>query len=375
MPNRWAHAARSIEASSPGSIGPESPGSSMTANAESIGSGAGRSSGPGAGENQGSSLDLCSAGQVQIGSELLDRAGEYISSARSASTRRAYSGAWGRFRRWAASVGAGVDPPSDQTVALYLAHLAEQGKLPSTIESALCAISQACLARGFGSPRLSQIVRTMRRGIRRRMGAKARNKKDAVTVAELAAMVASCPESGARGLRDRAILVLDFAGGFRRSELVALDACDVSLSDSGARIEIRRSKTDQDGQGLVKAVAYGSSRATCPVRCLRAWTQHAGISDGPLFRAIAAGQRVTPRRLCDRQIARIVKRAARAAGLDPRRLSGHSMRSGLATAAIRAGKPLTSVMAHLGHTDPKTLAGYVREANLFVNNPSEGIGL
>lgn len=266
-------------------------------------------------------------------------------------------------------------PPADETVALYLAHLAELGKLPSTIESALVAISQACLAAGQPSPRLSQVVRTMRKGIRRRLGAGARHRKAAVTIAELGAMVASCPPAGRRGLRDRALLVLDFAGGFRRSELVALDVGDVEFSAEGARIALRRSKTDQEGEGLVKAVAYGSSRLTCPVRSLQAWLAASGLSEGPLFRSIAAGGRVTRRRLCDRQVARIVKRSAKAAGLDPERFSGHSMRSGLATAAIRAGKPITSVMAQLGHTDPKTLAGYVREANLFVNNASEGIGL
>jgi site-specific recombinase XerD len=150
------------------------------------------------------------------------------------------------------------------------------------------------------------------------------------------------------GVRDRALLLLGFAGAFRRSELVALDVADLSFTARGVEVTIRRSKTDQEGAGRVVAIPLGSQAETCPVRSLRAWLEAAGIEAGSIFRAVNRWGRVGGR-LADRDVACTVKRAAERAGLDPAAFSGHSLRAGLATSAALAGKSDRAIMATTGH--------------------------
>jgi integrase len=162
---------------------------------------------------------------------------------------------------------------------------------------------------------------------------------------------------------------------------VALDVEDIELVDDGLKVTIRRSKTDQEGEGRIVAVPCGSDPATCPVRSLRRWLDVAGIAEGAVFRAVNRGGALTTRRhngdgrLSARDVARVVKRAARAAGLDAKKLGGHSLRAGLATAAAKSGKSERAIMAQTGHRSPMMVRRYIRDANLFADNAAAGIGL
>ena len=170
------------------------------------------------------------------------------------------------------------------------------------------------------------------------------------------------------------MLLVGFAGALRRSELSALDVADVVETGDGLRISVGRSKTDQEGQGAVVGVAYGSNPPTCPVRAWRAWVEAAGIDDGPAFRRLGHG-RVSIERLAGDGIARMLKRRAKAAGLAPELFSGHSLRSGFATTAARAGVAEHKIMRQGRWTTSQAMRGYIQEGELFVDNPSAKLGL
>ena len=176
-------------------------------------------------------------------------------------------------------------------------------------------------------------------------------------------------------LRDRALLLLGFAGGFRRSELVALDADDVTEMDDGLRVRIRRSKTDPEGQGREVGVPYGQHPESCPIRALRGWQTVAAVDSGPLFRAVDRHDQVHAARLSDRGVARVVQRAAQPAGLDPSRYAGHSLRAGLATAAAQGGAPERAIMAQTGHRSLTMVRRYIRSGSLFTENAAAYVGL
>src|SRR5262249_51616559 len=158
------------------------------------------------------------------------------------------------------------------------------------------------------------IVRNTLKGIRRTLGTAPVQKAPALTP-DIRAMV-DATDSGLIGTRDRALLLLGFAGAFRRSELVALDVADLALTREGRTVPLRRSKTDQEGVGRKVGVPYGSNPETCPVRCVQAWIEHAGLSDGPVFRSIDRHGRLGPGRLAGIDVARVVKKLAGRAGLD-----------------------------------------------------------
>ncbi|MDQ6947871.1 MAG: site-specific integrase [Actinomycetota bacterium] len=216
-------------------------------------------------------------------------------------------------------------------------------------------------------------MRAVHAGIRRSQGTAPAVKAPAVT-AELRAMVAQLP-GDLRGVRDRAMLLVGFAAALRRSELVALDVADVAETAEGLVVTLRRSKTDPEGAGRKIGVPYGSHPATCPVRPLRAWTEIAGVADGPLFVTIDRAGRLGTTRASDRCVARTVQRAALGAGLDPARYAGHSLRAGLATSAAATGASERSIMNQTGHKSLPILRRYIREGSLFTDNAAASVGL
>lgn len=169
--------------------------------------------------------------------------------------------------------------------------------------------------------------------------------------------------------------MLGFAAALRRSELVALDVEDVTFTDQGLEVIIRRSKTDQESAGTKICVPYGSSPKTCPVRTLRPWLEAAGVTGGAIFRSVNKGGRMAARRLTPGDVTRVVKRAARACGLDSTKLAGHSLRAGLATAAAQAGKNERAIMAQGRWRSVSVARRYIRDAGLFDDNAAAGIGL
>lgn len=297
----------------------------------------------------------------------------YHSQARAAATLRAYRTDWRAFEAWCATHQLTSLPAAPETVALYITEMARRAKV-STVTRHLASIAQAHKQQGHDSPTRAAVVQNVLKGIRRAKGT-APTQKAAAEIAIIRAMVEQLDDS-LQGVRDRAILLIGFAGAFRRSELASLTLADVQFTNDGLVITLRRSKTDQEGEGYLKGIPYGSTLATCPVRALRAWLDASGITTGSLFRSVwKGGRRLRPRGLNDRAIAEVVKRAAAAAGYDPARFSGHSLRAGLATSAGAAGVDERTIMEQTGHKTTTMVRRYIRRGSLFRNNAAAKVGL
>jgi len=301
-----------------------------------------------------------------------ERARHYARESRASNTRRAYRADWADFTTWSAAHGRTALPASPASVVLYLSDRAATLK-PATLQRRLAAISQAHKAADLDAPTTDRAVRRVMTGIRREKGSAQSGKAPAVT-RDIKAMVAVQPAT-LRGRRDRALLLLGSAGAFRRSELVALDADDVTATEDGLIVRLRRSKTDQEGSGRTVGIPYGSKPETCPVRAVRTWLTVAAITEGPLFRGVDRHNALAKMRLCDKTVARVVKNAAESAGLDPARYAGHSLRAGLATAAAQAGVSERVIMAQTGHKSLPMVRKYIREGSLFTQNAAAEVGL
>jgi integrase len=182
-------------------------------------------------------------------------------------------------------------------------------------------------------------------------------------------------DGGLIGTRDRAMILLGFAGAFRRSELVGLEVEDCEFGKDGLTIILRRSKTDQDGQGRKIGIPYGSNPETCPVRTVQCWMEHAAITTGPLFRSITRHGKIRPGRLSGIDVSRVVKKLAKRAGLDAAKYGGHSLRAGHATSAAIAGATERSIMNQTGHRSVQMVRRYIRDGSLFQNNSAGKLGL
>ncbi len=300
-----------------------------------------------------------------------EQAQAYARGAKAVSTQRAYHNDWRDFSDWCAAHDLMALPAAPETVALYLASRAAVYKA-ATLARRLVAISRAHQLAGHPSPTKDAGVRTVTAGIRRAKGTAQVGKAPAVT-RDLRAMVAALPPT-LLGRRDRALLLVGFAGAFRRGELVALDVADVAETHEGLGVTIRKSKTDQEGAGRTVGIPYGSHPASCPVRALRAWLTGAGVAEGALFRGVDRHGRVLGR-LSDKGVARVVQRAAAAAGLDPTNYAGHSLRAGLATAAAQGGASERAIMAQTGHKSTAMVRRYIRDGELFTDNAAAYAGL
>lgn len=301
---------------------------------------------------------------------LAEAATSYLEASKADATRKAYARDAAAFASWCAAKGLASMPAEPSTVGLYLAHLAEEGRKVSTIERALAAIGGEQRAHGFAWPKAHPAIRGVMAGIRRKVGV-APSRKAPVMGDELARLVGTLGVDLA-GLRDRALLTLGWFGAFRRSELVALDVADVRVTAEGLVVTVRRSKTDQEGQGIEKGIPFAGNAAVCPVRAVRAWLEAARIDAGPIFRAVDRHGHVSGERMSDRTVARIVQRAAKDAGLEAS-VAGHSLRAGFATTAAAKGKSLDAIMRQTGHRSERVARIYIRHASLFVENAAAGL--
>jgi site-specific recombinase XerD len=293
----------------------------------------------------------------------------YARSEKSPATRKAYGTDFRLFKAWCDGKGAQALPAAPETVAAFLAAEAEAGVRPSTLGRRVAAIRYAHRLASLAAPTDAEGVKATLRGIRRSVGA--RKVRKAPALAErVKAMAAASPDTLA-GKRDRALILLGFAGAFRRSELVALDVADIEESEAGLRVTIRHSKTDQDGEGATIAIARGA--VACPVRALREWLDAAGIESGALFRPVNKSGGVANTRLTDRSVANIVKAMAGSVGLDAKLFSGHSLRSGFLTSAASNGASIFKMMDVSKHKSVDTLRGYVRDAELFKDHAGNGL--
>lgn len=312
------------------------------------------------------------AGQLAEVERIGARLADYLAASVAPATVRAYRSDWADFAAWCERYGAAPLPAAPEIVALYLSDLAETHK-PATLTRRVSAISQAHAAAELESPTHTALVRKALAGIRREKGT-APDAKAPVTVADLRAIVGALP-SGAKGTRDAALLLVGFAGGLRRSELVGIDAEHVEFVAEGVVITLPRSKTDQAGAGRRVAIPYGAHKDTCPVRALRAWIAAAGIEAGPVFRPVNRHGQVGAERLTGRAVALVVKHYAAARGRDARAYAGHSLRAGFATAAARGGASERDIMRQTGHKSEAMVRRYIRDGNLFRTNAAGALGL
>lgn len=303
----------------------------------------------------------------------LRSAKKYVSEARARRTREEYAKQWRAFSEWCEANGLCELPAAPQAVSLYLAARADEGRKVATLAQALAAISQAHQVAGYKSPRTDRLVRETWKGVRRRLGV-APDQKQPVSARDIRNMIDGLP-SGLLGVRDRALITVGFAGGFRRSELVALDGADLAFVAEGLEVVVRRSKTDQEGEGLTKVIAYGSDPATCPVRSLQDWLALAGIGEGPVFRNVDRHGRVSDRRLTDHSVALVVKRAAKTAGLSAELFSGHSLRAGFVTEAKKNGADDAAIMDQTGHKSLAMVQRYHRRTKKWEKPASARLGL
>lgn len=302
---------------------------------------------------------------------LVESAQRRLGGAKAENTRRAYRADAAAFVAWCAGLGREAMPASPETVLLYANALADAGKKPATIRRAVTSIAVAHKAQGLESPCSHPLVIDGLRGIRRELGT-AQRQAPPVTPAQLRAMSQALGKD-LRGIRDRAMLVLGFAGAFRRSEIGGLAVQDLAFDASGLTITVRRSKTDQEGAGERVGLPFGSDPLTCPVRLVRAWLDAAGIVDGFAFRSVTNGDKVLAEPANGHAVNRAIKRAAKAAGLAG--FSAHSLRAGLATAAAKAGKSDRAIMKQGRWKSRAMVDRYVRDATLFEDNAASGIGL
>lgn len=284
---------------------------------------------------------------------------EYVREAVSENTRRAYRADLDHFMAWGGRV-----PASPESVTSYLSDYAEALSI-ATLKRRLAAISAVHEAKGLANPTSTKLVHAAFKGIQRIHGTPQREAKP-LLVEDLLRILALLGK-GPKEIRDRALLLVGFAGGFRRSELVAMDREDIEIVRQGMIVTIRRSKTDQTGQGRKIGIPLARGRY-CPVRAYEDWIEVAGVECGPVFRSLTRHGRVNPGRLSTRSVSDIVKARVKDIGYDPANYSGHSLRAGLATSAAMAGLSTLAIRQQTGHRSDATLAKYVRTGELFVNN-------
>lgn len=301
-----------------------------------------------------------------------ERADAYARAARSANTHRAYAADWAIFIDWCRMRGECVLPAAAESVRRFVAHEADRGLSPATIERRVAAIGHYHRIEGLVPPTAQGDAGRLREtlaGIRNSRGGKVQRKTPADALV-LASMLATLTGDGLRARRDRAVLAIGMAAALRRSELVALTIDDIALVPEGLRITVARSKTDQRGEGAEIAVPEGTRLR--PKAHLLAWIEAAGHDSGPLFRRLTRSDAMTGDAMSDRAVARLVQDTAARAGLDPRRFAGHSLRAGFLTESASRGATIFKMQEVSRHKSVQILSDYVRSAERFRDHAGSG---
>ena len=285
----------------------------------------------------------------------------------------AYRSDWRAFTCWCNTRGLQPLPAAPQTVAAWLTDQAAGGYATATLQRRLITIARTHRRHGHPAPTDHTDVTATWRRLRRELGVAPR-KVAPITLELLHTLIGTCAPSAA-GDRDHALLVIGFAGALRRSELAQLSRGDIEHTPDGLIVTIRRSKGDQHGAGQRLGLPVGSRPDTCPARTLAAWTRHLPADGDALFRAVDRHGNIANRHLSGRAIADIIKRRVAAAGLEPDRYSGHSLRAGFATSAAAAGATEIAIARQTRHRSMDVLRGYIREGDLFRTNAATTLGL
>ena len=293
-----------------------------------------------------------------------------LQSSKAVNTVRAYKSDFNDFGLFCAKNGFISLPSEPKVVSLYLTYLSTKDVKVSTLKRRLVSIGVIHKLKGYYLDTKHPSIIENIMGIKRRKGSFQKSKKP-ILISNLKAIINVIDEEKnieIKRLRDRSIILIGFSGGFRRNEIVSLDYDDLDFFEEGLKINIRRSKTDQFGEGFIKALPYFDSPKYCPVVSLKKWIDVSKITTGPLFRRFNKGSKISENRLTDQTVALLIKEYLGLAGIDSKNYSGHSLRSGFATAAAESGVEERSIMAMTGHKSTEMVRRYIKEANLFQNN-------
>lgn len=314
---------------------------------------------------------------ANIDQENLNDFMEFTKSAKSKNSLRAYFYAWKKFGDWCTDKGYNMlEPgmPIELLVGLFISDMAKNRKLkPASIQTYLAGLKHGYEECGHNLDTRHPKIRAAMSGIRRTLGKK-QTQKLALKTDAIKKIISSIDQNSLIGLRDRAMILLGFAGAFRRSELVAIDVEDCIFDTHGLSVYIRKSKTDQEGEGRIIDIPFASSDEFCAVRTLRRWIALAGISEGPIFVQVHKGGQINRVRICDHTVARVLKKRSEPFGFSAD-IAGHSLRAGHVTSAITKGTPETWIMRQTGHTNINTLRKYERLKREFVANSAANLDL
>ena len=293
-----------------------------------------------------------------------------LKSSKANNTVRAYKSDFNDFSLFCAKNGFKSLPSEPKIVSLYLTHLSTKDAKMSTLKRRLVSIGVIHKLKGhYLDTKHPSIVENIM-GIKRRKGSIQLGKKP-ILINNLKEIINVIDEKNIQEIkkfRDRSIILIGFSGGFRRNEIVSLDYEDLDFVKEGLKINLRRSKTDQFGEGFKKALPYFNSSQYCPVVSLKKWIEVSKIASGPIFRRFTKGSRISNNRLTDQTVALLIKKYLDLAGIDSKNYSGHSLRSGFATSAAESGAEERNIMAMTGHKSTEMVRRYIKEANLFKNN-------
>jgi len=293
-----------------------------------------------------------------------------LQSSKAINTVRAYKSDFKDFGLFCAQNGFESLPSEPKIVSLYLTFLSTKDAKMSTLKRRLVSIGVIHKLKGFYLDTKHPSIIENIMGIKRRKGSIQKSKKP-ILISYLKMLIDVIDEKineEIKKLRDRTIILIGFSGGFRRNEIVSLDYDDLDFVPEGVKIDIKRSKTDQFGEGSIKALPYFDNLKYCPVVSLKKWISISKINSGSLFRRFLKGSKLSQKRLTDQTVALLIKEYLQLAGIDSKNYSGHSLRSGFATSAAEAGAEERSIMAMTGHKSTEMVRRYIKEANLFKNN-------
>ena len=300
-----------------------------------------------------------------------------LKNSKANNTIRAYKSDFKDFVLFCVQNGFKSLPSEPKIVSLYLTQLSSKDIKISTIKRRLVSIGVIHKIKGHYLDTKHPLIIENLMGIKRRKGSNQKGKKPLLinNLKNIINVIDNQDRDNIKIFRDRTIILIGFAGGFRRNEIVSLDYEDLDFVKEGLKISIKRSKTDQFGEGLVKGLPYFDNSEYCPVVSTKNWIEISKIKSGPLFRRLRKGSNLSEHRLTDQTVALLVKKYLNLAGIESKNYSGHSLRSGFATSAAEAGAEERSIMAMTGHKSTEMVRRYIKEANLFKNNALNKINL
>ena len=293
-----------------------------------------------------------------------------LQNSKANNTVRAYKSDFNDFGIFCAQNGFKSLPSDPKIVSLYLTYLSTKNVKMSTLKRRLVSIGVIHKLKGHYLDTKHPAIIENIMGIKRRKGSLQKAKKPILinSLKKIINVIDQEKKEEIKKLRDRSIILIGFSGGFRRNEIVSIDYDDLDFVPEGLKISIRRSKTDQFGEGFTKALPYFDNSQYCPVVSLKKLLDLSKINTGPVFRRFIKGSKLSEYRLTDQTVALLIKKYINLAGIDSRNYSGHSLRSGFATSAADSGVEERNIMAMTGHKSAEMVRRYIKDANLFKNN-------